>query len=101
MLLGNGLADRAAKWGSGQELWEKEEMGKREKVSEDGKERESLKSCRSSSEPGCTVEPSKSCPQWGHSQGSKHCVSFKSHAFNVSIFKLNGAVFDLKMIVQD
>lgn len=33
MLLGNGLADCAAEWGSGQELWEREE------VSGDGEKR--------------------------------------------------------------
>lgn len=37
MLLGDGLADRAAKWGSSQELWEKEE------ISGDGEKREGLR----------------------------------------------------------
>lgn len=78
MLLGNGLADRAAERCSGQELREREEL------SEDGEEREGLRrqgrekvsgAARAHLSQGCTVKPIKSCPRGWYSQGSKYCVS--------------------------
>lgn len=70
MLLGNGLAERAAKRGSGQELWEREE------VSGDGEKREKVSGAAGAHlSQGCTVEPIKSCPHVCCSQGSKYCVS--------------------------